>query len=37
MRIEVQYGTAMVLIAFEQGININATVIRSRAIEKRQW
>ena len=37
MKIEIQYGTALVLIAFVLGMNIIATVIRSRARAKRQW
>ena len=37
MKIEIQYGTALVLIAFVLGMNIIATVIRSHARAKRQW
>lgn len=37
MRIEIQYGTALVLIAFVLGMNLAATLIRSRARKKRQW
>ena len=37
MSIEIQYGTALVLLAFVLGMNIIATVIRSRARAKRQW
>jgi len=37
MPIHIQYGTALVLIAFVLSMNIIATVIRSRARAKRQW
>jgi len=37
MPIQIQYGTALVLIAFALGMNLIATVIRSRARAKRQW
>jgi len=37
MPIQVQYGTALVLLAFVLGMNLIATVIRSRARAKRQW
>jgi phosphate transport system permease protein len=37
MPIQVQYGTALVLIVFVLGMNLIATVIRSRARAKRQW
>jgi phosphate transport system permease protein len=37
MPLQIQYGTALVLIAFVLGMNIIATVIRSRARAKRQW
>jgi len=37
MPIQIQYGTALVLIAFVLGMNVIATVIRSRARAKRQW
>jgi phosphate transport system permease protein len=37
MPFQIQYGTALVLIAFVLGMNIIATVIRSRARAKRQW
>lgn len=37
MPFQIQYGTALVLIAFVLGMNIIATVIRSRARSKRQW
>jgi phosphate transport system permease protein len=37
MPIEIQYGTALVLLVFVLTMNIIATVIRSRARAKRQW
>ena len=37
MPVQIQYGTALVLIVFVLGMNIIATVIRSRARSKRQW
>ncbi|MBN1305057.1 MAG: phosphate ABC transporter permease PstA [Anaerolineales bacterium] len=37
MPIQIQYGTALVLIVFVLGMNIIATVVRSRARAKRQW
>jgi len=37
MPIKIQYGTALVLLAFVLGMNVIATVIRSRARAKRQW
>lgn len=37
MPIQIQYGTALVLIAFVLIMNIIATIIRSRARAKRQW
>jgi len=37
MPIEIQYGTALVLIFFVLTMNIFATVIRSRARARRQW
>jgi phosphate transport system permease protein len=37
MPFQVQYGTALVLITFVLGMNLIATVIRSRARAKRQW
>jgi len=37
MPIQIQYGTALVLIVFVVGMNIIATFIRSRARAKRQW
>ncbi|GAB4495358.1 MAG: phosphate ABC transporter permease PstA [Anaerolineales bacterium] len=37
MPFQIQYGTALVLIVFVLGMNLVATVIRSRARAKRQW
>lgn len=37
MPIKIQYGTALVLLAFVLGMNSVATLIRSRARAKRQW
>jgi phosphate transport system permease protein len=37
MPIQIQYGTVLVLLAFALGMNLLATVIRSRARAKRQW
>ena len=37
MPIDVQYGTAAVLLVFVLGMNLLATVIRSRARARRQW
>ncbi|MFM8319902.1 MAG: PstA family ABC transporter permease, partial [Chloroflexota bacterium] len=37
MPVQIQYGTALVLMAFVLSMNILATVIRSRARAKRQW
>jgi phosphate transport system permease protein len=37
MPIKIQYGTALVLLVFVLGMNLVATVIRSRARAKRQW
>jgi phosphate transport system permease protein len=37
MPIKIQYGTAVVLLSFVLGMNIIATVIRSRARARRQW
>ena len=37
MPIQIQYGTALVLIIFVLGMNLSATIIRSRARAKRQW
>jgi len=37
MPFQVQYGTALVLLVFVLGMNVIATIIRSRARAKRQW
>jgi phosphate transport system permease protein len=37
MPVQIQYGTAIVLLAFVLGMNLIATVIRSRARARRQW
>ena len=37
MPIKIQYGTALVLLVFVLGMNLIATVIRSRARARRQW
>ncbi len=37
MPIKIQYGTALVLLVFVLGMNILATIIRSRARARRQW
>jgi phosphate transport system permease protein len=37
MPLQVQYGTALVLIAFVLGMNLIAAVIRARARARRQW
>jgi phosphate transport system permease protein len=37
MPVQIQYGTALVLIAFVLGMNMIASTIRSRARAKRQW
>lgn len=37
MPVQIQYGTALVLIAFVLGMNLIATLIRSRARAHRQW
>jgi phosphate transport system permease protein len=37
MPIQIQYGTALVLITFVLGMNVVATIIRSRARARRQW
>jgi phosphate transport system permease protein len=37
MPFQIQYGTALVLIIFVLGMNLVATVIRSRARARRQW
>ena len=37
MPLQIQYGTALVLIIFVLGMNLTATIIRSRARARRQW
>lgn len=37
MPVQIQYGTALVLLLFVLGMNLTATLIRSRARAKRQW
>jgi phosphate transport system permease protein len=37
MPIQIQYGTALVLLVFVLGMNLLATIIRSRARARRQW
>ena len=37
MPIRIQFGTALVLITFVLGMNLLATMVRSRARAKRQW
>jgi phosphate transport system permease protein len=37
MPVQIQYGTALVLLVFVLGMNIIATSIRSRARARRQW
>jgi phosphate transport system permease protein len=37
MPIQIQYGTVLVLLVFVLGMNLVATVIRSRARARRQW
>ena len=37
MPVKIQYGTALVLLAFVLTMNLIATIIRSRARAKRQW
>ena len=37
MPIQIQYGTVLVLLVFVLGMNMIATVIRSRARARRQW
>jgi phosphate transport system permease protein len=37
MPIQIQYGTVLVLLVFVLGMNIAATIIRSRARARRQW
>jgi phosphate transport system permease protein len=37
MPVKIQYGTVLVLLIFVLGMNIVATIIRSRARSRRQW
>jgi len=37
MPIQIQYGTVLVLLVFVLGMNLIATLIRSRARARRQW
>ena len=37
MPLQIEYGTVLVLLAFVLGMNLIATVIRSRARARRQW
>ncbi len=37
MPIQIQYGTVLVLLVFVLGMNLIATLIRSRARKRRQW
>lgn len=37
MPIQIQYGTVLVLLVFVLGMNLIATIIRSRARARRQW
>jgi phosphate transport system permease protein len=37
MPVQIQYGTVLVLLVFILGMNLIATVIRSRARARRQW
>lgn len=37
MPVQIQYGTALVLVVYVLGMNIIATLIRSRARARRQW
>ena len=37
MPVRIQFGTALVLLVFVLGMNLVATIIRSRARAKRQW
>jgi phosphate transport system permease protein len=37
MPVKIQFGTALVLLAFVLSMNIAATIVRSRARAKRQW
>ena len=37
MPVQIQYGTVLVLLVFVLGMNLTATIIRSRARSRRQW
>jgi phosphate transport system permease protein len=37
MPLQIQYGTALVLLLFVLGLNLIATIIRARARSRRQW
>ena len=37
MPVQIQYGTALVLMVFVLSMNLIATIIRSRARARRQW
>jgi phosphate transport system permease protein len=37
MPVQIQYGTVLVLMAFVLGMNLIASIIRSRARARRQW
>jgi phosphate transport system permease protein len=37
MPVQIQYGSVLVLLVFVLGMNIAATLIRSRARARRQW
>ena len=37
MPVQIEYGTVLVLLVFVLGMNLIATVIRSRARARRQW
>ncbi len=37
MPVQIQYGTVLVLLVFVLGMNLAATVVRSRARARRQW
>jgi phosphate transport system permease protein len=37
MPIQIQYGTVLVLMVFVLGMNLIASLIRSRARARRQW
>ena len=37
MTIQIQYGTALVLVVFVLAMNLTANFVRSRARAKRQW